>query len=87
MSELSEPLTVELTREPFSTLVTLKTGESSEDLDWEDVREWFKMRGANMDVIEKALDRVYNFYSASVTIKNPRQYKGNDDSQGLLPTL
>ena len=45
---------------------------TSEELDPEDARSWFKMRGANMEAVEKALDYCWNFYNATIVIKNPK---------------
>lgn len=64
-------LFVEIHREPFEDFFTLRFEGNSEDLEADAVREWFKRRGANADVIELALDRAWNFYRADVTIKNP----------------
>lgn len=71
MSAPTRPLFVEIHREPFEDFFTLKFDGNSEDLEADAVREWFKKRGANMDVIEQALDRAWNFYRADVAIKNP----------------
>lgn len=46
---------------------------SSEELDPDDARDWFKQRGANVDVVEKALDYCWNFYQATVVIRNPKK--------------
>lgn len=65
-------LHVEILREPFSDYVTLKLDNGhSEDLDADETRAWFRVRGANMPVIESALDYVFNFNHADVYIKNP----------------
>jgi hypothetical protein len=69
-----EPLTIHIHREmwgEFFTL-TLPNGHTLE-VDVEDVRPWFKVRGANMDVIEKVLDHAWNFQNAEVTIENPKE--------------
>jgi hypothetical protein len=73
MTPPTRPLLVEIHREPFEDFFTLKFEGNSEDLEADAVREWFKKRGANMDVIELALDRAWNFYRADVTVKNPLQ--------------
>jgi hypothetical protein len=65
------PLHVELHREPFEDFYTLKFDGQSEDLDPDQVREWFKKRGANADAVELAMDRAWNFYRADVVVKNP----------------
>lgn len=69
------PLLVELKREPFSDLIELKYEGQSEELDAEQVREWFQVRGANMAVVDRALDYIYNFYETEVLIENPAQVK------------
>ncbi len=67
------PLTIDLRREPGLEWFVLQVDDgSSEELDPEDARSWFKMRGANMDAVEKALDYCWNFYKATIVIKNPK---------------
>ena len=62
---------VHLRREPYAEHVeiTMSSGVS-ELLTAEQAREWFKRRGANDLVVEKALDYVWNFYDADVVISN-----------------
>lgn len=68
------PLLVIITREMYSTFYTLWVDESPvEELEVEDVREWFKQHGANMDVVNKALDQCWNFTTANVEIEHPRE--------------
>jgi len=55
----------------FFTLA-LDNGQT-EELDPEETRTWFKVRGANMDAIEKVLDHVWNFQRAEVDIQNPKE--------------
>ena len=72
----SQPLTIELRREPGLDWFVLNVSDgSSEELDPEDARSWFRMRGANMDAVEKALDYCWNFYNATIVIKNPKTPK------------
>ena len=60
-----------VTREPFSDFYSLSVDNGqSEELEIEDVREWFLQHGANMDVVQKALDHVWNFYSVEIVIGN-----------------
>jgi len=68
------PIVVKLTRKPFMSwiTITLKDG-ATEDLEPDDVRAWFKTRGARMDIVEKAMDHVWNFYVAEVTINSPKE--------------
>ena len=72
--EQAQPLTIHLRREPGLEWFLLQVSDgSSEELDPDDTREWFRLRGANMDVVEKALDYCWNFYRASIVIKAPRK--------------
>lgn len=68
---MSEPIMIRVTRQPFGDYFTiiLPNGHT-EELEPDPAREWFKERGANMDVIEKVLDHVWNFYRAEVTVEN-----------------
>lgn len=52
-------------------VVILDSGES-EELEPDETRAWFKVRGANMDVVEGALDYCWNFWRVEVTINNPK---------------
>lgn len=70
-------MTVRLTREPFSPFIVIinEADQSSEELEVEEARQWFKDRGANMDVVDKAMDHVWNFYGRRpirVTISRPK---------------
>lgn len=67
------PLTVRLQREVgMEWFILHLEDKSSEELDPDDTRDWFKQRGANMDAVEKALDYCWNFYQATIVIKNPK---------------
>lgn len=69
----SAALHVVITREPYLEWFTIKLPNGyTEELDPDETRKWFKKRGANMEVLEKALDRCWNFYSAEVWIQNPQ---------------
>lgn len=52
--------------------LTLPNGHT-EEIDPEEIRPWFKVRGANMDIIEKVLDHAWNFQNANVEIENPKE--------------
>jgi hypothetical protein len=67
-------LRVIITREPWGDyfLLTLPDNTSYE-LEPEETREWFRKRGAKMDVIESELDTAWNFYVAVVDIYNFRE--------------
>ena len=67
-------LHVVITREMFSDwwTLTLDNGHS-EELEIEDVREWFTQRGADMDKVQKALDHAWNFMRAEVNINRPKE--------------
>ena len=68
-----KPLTIQLRREPGLEWFVLNVSDgSSEELDPDDTRSWFKQRGANMDAVEKALDYCWNFYNATIVIKSPK---------------
>lgn len=64
-SVVSDPtkLVVTITHEPFCPWFTLEYNNGqTEDLDWRQAVEWFRVRGAkNMEKIEQALDYAYNF--------------------------
>lgn len=55
----------------FYTLTTPVDGYT-EELEIEDVRLWFKQRGANMHVVEEALTQAWNFLRAEVIIIKPK---------------
>lgn len=67
------PMTVQVYREAYSDfyVLTLPNGHT-EELEIEEVRQWFKEHGADMDVVEKGLDYVYNFRHAEIEIRNFR---------------
>jgi hypothetical protein len=70
------PLLVKITREPGleSYTFTLPDG-STEDLEPEEALEWFRLRHVgrmDVDLIERALDDCWNFYSAEILVENPR---------------
>lgn len=73
-SPSTEPLHVIITREMFSTFYTLETPHDgyTEELEIDDVREWFKQRGANMDAVQESLDQCWNFLRSEVSIENPK---------------
>ena len=66
-------LRVFLIREPFDDfyLIYLDDGKS-EEMEEMDVRQWMADRGAEEDLIDRAVNQARNFYSASVIIPNPR---------------
>jgi len=62
-----------ISREMWGEFFTLHMDNGqTEELDPEEVRKWFKERGADMDKIEKVLDHVWNFGRAEVEIETPR---------------
>ena len=70
-----EPLTVAVSRIPFEDWVTVTMPGSAQSwqLDPEECREWFRIRGADMDAVEKATDYLYSgFPAVTITIRNPR---------------
>jgi hypothetical protein len=73
---VNNELHVRIHREMFSDFFTIMLDDnSSEELEIEPLREWFKVRGANMDSIDKVLDHVWNFGYAEVLISNPKTPK------------
>lgn len=61
-AELPRQLRVKIEREPFMDFFVLKLDNGhSEELEPEEIREWFRVRGANLDVIEKVLDEAWNW--------------------------
>lgn len=66
-------LRVFIIREPFSDQYTLISQNGhSEEMEEDQAREWLATRGANEDLIQKAITQAWNFYSAMVLIKNPK---------------
>jgi len=74
------PIVVHVTRDAFSQFFNLEietgpTAGSTEELEIEEAKEWFKARGASMPAVEKALDYVWNFYGyrkpVRIKINNP----------------
>jgi hypothetical protein len=60
--------------EIFTDYFTLvQSNGYTEELEPEEVREWFKVRGAKMDAVEKALDHAWNFKRAEFYISNPKE--------------
>ena len=72
-----EPLHVKINREMFSLFYTLTMDDgSSEELELEDMREWFRVRGADMDKMQEAFDTVWNFLNVEVVIASPKIPQG-----------
>lgn len=66
-------LFVAIYREMFSDFfhLTLQNGHS-EEIHYEEIRNWFKERGAEMDPLEKALDEAWNFQHSTFIIVRPK---------------
>lgn len=47
---------------------TGKPNGQTEELDVDETYEWFRVRGADMNLLEKALDHVWNFYKGAFEI-------------------
>ncbi len=68
-------LTVFITREhgTYFFILHIPDGKGGwhpqEELDVEDTVEWFKLRGAKMEALDKALDHVWNFYRGAFEIE------------------
>lgn len=70
----SEALHVRVTREPFLEWFTIHLGkDQTEELEPDECRDWFRVRGANMDALERALDRCWNFYEVDIWIQHPKE--------------
>ena len=67
------PLRVVITREMFDDWATITLDDgTTENLEPDELRLWFRIRGANMEVVEKALDYCWNFRKSIVVIGNPK---------------
>jgi hypothetical protein len=67
------PIVVHLRRQPYCDFFEMQISDgSSEEMDPEEARQWFAQHGASMIAVEKAMDYCWNFYKATITIKNPR---------------
>jgi len=74
-------LTFVVTRTPFSDffmihLVDPYTGRpngQTEELDVDETHNWFRQRGADMTLLEKALDHVWNFYKGAFEISKYKE--------------
>lgn len=60
----------------FFTITTTANGHT-EELEPEELRAWFKIRGADMDKMEKVFDHVWNFQYAEVVVENPKEPPSN----------
>jgi hypothetical protein len=68
-----EILHVVILREMWGEFFTLQLDNGqTEELEPEEIRQWFKIRGADMDKMEKVFDHVWNFGHAEVEIENPK---------------
>lgn len=69
-----EALYVKIRREPWSPVfvLSLSNGHTEEVDCGPESYEWFRQRGADMHVVEKALDYAYNFYNADLVITSPK---------------
>lgn len=79
---MSEGLLVRINREPGipgSDYFTLTTPDGKqEELLPDETREWFRLRGADMDKLETALDECWNFWESWFLITKPRVVKSAD---------
>lgn len=68
------PLIILVEREMFMPWfkISLPNGQS-EELDAEETKQWFKVRGANMPSVDKALDHAWNFKRCIIEIENPKE--------------
>lgn len=64
---------VYINREMFSDFFRMRLDNGyTEEIHYEEVRDWFKARGADMDALEKALDEAWNFQKSEFVITNPK---------------
>jgi hypothetical protein len=68
-----EPRAFYVTREPFSDFFVIHVPKpdgtiETEELEVEDTYEWFKKRGADMPLLEKGLDHIWNFAKGMIEI-------------------
>ena len=81
MSEPLKSLTFVVTRVAFSDFFTIhlvdpitgKPNGQTEELDVDETEEWFRVRGADMILLGKALDHVWNFYKGAFEFTNYRE--------------
>lgn len=72
-SKSDNRLCVVITRPMWCEFFTLHLENGhTEELDPDEIRNWFKVRGADMDKMEKVFDHVWNFGKAEAAIKNPK---------------
>jgi len=65
---------IQVRREPFSPYYQLiMPNGNSEEILCEDIYEWFRLRGAKAEVIEKAIDEAWNFYSVDILVPEWRE--------------
>lgn len=81
-----QPLSVRVRREMFSDTYEIHLPDGQmEEFEIEDVKKWFDERGADMYAVDKALDYVWNFREANITIKFPKRIISPIDK--FLPKL
>lgn len=72
----SNTLHVVITREMWGEFFTLTLDNGhTEELEPEDIRAWFKLRGADMDKVEKVLDQAWNFQRAEAIFDHYKEPK------------
>ena len=73
---MADPLQVSIHRPMWSDYYTITLPNAyTEEMEIDELREWFRIRGANMDKMDKVFDHVYNFQNATVVIENPKEPK------------
>ena len=76
------PMRIKIEREIPLPWFTLKLEDgSTEELEPEDAREWFRLRGADMVQVNKAMDFIWNFgmyKPVYVVINKPKLYRPLD---------
>jgi len=73
-SHVTPSLRVIVTRQMFvdSYTIHLPNGHT-EELDTDEIEEWFRARGANMEVVDRGLTQTWNFLRCAITICNPKE--------------
>jgi hypothetical protein len=82
-------LAVQIKREPFADMFDLVMDNGhSEQLEPDELREWFKVRGGDVEKLEPVLDYCWNFPKwQKIVIANPRPVRRPDFSPNLDPLL
>lgn len=65
---------IKLTREPFAEYIVVHLPNGvTEEMEYEQCKEWFRVRGAKVRDIEPMLDEVWNSYEVNVEFGNYKE--------------